>query len=79
MAAHAYSLIDSYTYGFALTKMTLPFDTGAEVAEDFGVLSAALSRPTDARGSGRRATGAPDRAELARRGGDPFPGALLRR
>jgi AcrR family transcriptional regulator len=33
MAAHAYSLIDSYTYGFALTKMTLPFDTGAEVAE----------------------------------------------
>src|SRR5271157_529553 len=27
MAAHAYSLIDSYTYGFALTKMTLPFET----------------------------------------------------
>lgn len=33
MAAHAYSLLDSYTYGFALTKMTLPFDTGEEVAE----------------------------------------------
>jgi AcrR family transcriptional regulator len=33
MAAHAYSLLDSYTYGFALTKMTLPFDSGAEIAE----------------------------------------------
>ena len=33
MTAHAYSLLDSYTYGFALTKMTLPFDTGEEVAE----------------------------------------------
>jgi hypothetical protein len=33
MAAHAYSLLDSYIYGFALTKMNLPFDTGAEVAE----------------------------------------------
>ena len=26
MAAHAYSLLDSYIYGFALTKMNLPFD-----------------------------------------------------
>ena len=33
MTAHAYSLLDSYTYGFALTKMTLPFDTGEEIAE----------------------------------------------
>jgi AcrR family transcriptional regulator len=33
MAAHAYSLLDSYIYGFALTKMNLPFDTGDEVAE----------------------------------------------
>jgi AcrR family transcriptional regulator len=33
MAAHAYSLLDSYIYGFALTKMNLPFDTSAEVAE----------------------------------------------
>ena len=33
MAAHAYSLLDAYIYGFALTKMSLPFDTGAEVAE----------------------------------------------
>jgi AcrR family transcriptional regulator len=31
--AHAYSLLDSYIYGFALTKMTLPFDTGEEIAE----------------------------------------------
>ena len=32
MAAHAYSLLDSYIYGFALTKMTLPFETPAEIA-----------------------------------------------
>jgi len=33
MAAHAYSLLDSYIYGFALTKMNLPFDTSTEVAD----------------------------------------------
>jgi AcrR family transcriptional regulator len=33
MAAHAYSLLDSYIYGFALTKLTLPFETSAEVAD----------------------------------------------
>jgi AcrR family transcriptional regulator len=32
MAAHAYSVLDSYIYGFALTKMNLPFDTSADVA-----------------------------------------------
>ena len=32
MAAHAYSVLDSYIYGFATTKMNLPFDTSAEVA-----------------------------------------------
>jgi AcrR family transcriptional regulator len=31
--AHAYSLLDSYIYGFALTKMNLPFDTPEEVTE----------------------------------------------
>ena len=33
MAAHAYSLLDSYIYGFALTKMNLPFDTAEEVGD----------------------------------------------
>jgi AcrR family transcriptional regulator len=33
MAAHAYSLLDSYIYGFALTKMNLPFDTTTDIAE----------------------------------------------
>ena len=33
MAAHAYSLLDSYIYGFALTKMNLPFDTAEQVAD----------------------------------------------
>ena len=32
MAAHAYSVLDSYIYGFATTKMNLPFDTSAKVA-----------------------------------------------
>jgi AcrR family transcriptional regulator len=31
-AAHAYSAIDSYVYGFALTKMNLPFESGDDVA-----------------------------------------------
>ena len=33
MAAHAYSALDSYIYGFALTKMNLPFESGEKVAE----------------------------------------------
>jgi AcrR family transcriptional regulator len=33
MAAHAYSLLDAYIYGFAMTKMNLPFETSEEVAE----------------------------------------------
>jgi len=37
MAAHTYSALDSYIYGFALTKMNLPFENGGgevvEVAE----------------------------------------------
>jgi hypothetical protein len=32
MAAHAYSLLDGYIYGFALTQMNLPFDTSEELA-----------------------------------------------
>ena len=30
--AHAYSVLDSYIYGFALTKMNLPFESGDDVA-----------------------------------------------
>lgn len=33
MAAHAYSVLDAYIYGFALTQMNLPFESTAEVAE----------------------------------------------
>lgn len=33
MAAHAYSVLDSYIYGFTLNKQSLPFDTSEEVAE----------------------------------------------
>jgi AcrR family transcriptional regulator len=33
MAAHAYSALDSYIYGFALTKMSLPFERSDEIAD----------------------------------------------
>ena len=33
LTAHAYSALDSYTYGFALQQITLPFDTGEQAAE----------------------------------------------
>jgi AcrR family transcriptional regulator len=33
LVAHAYSVLDGYIYGFALTKMTLPFDTSEEAAQ----------------------------------------------
>jgi AcrR family transcriptional regulator len=33
LAAHAYSALDSYIYGFALQQTSLPFDTGEEAAE----------------------------------------------
>jgi AcrR family transcriptional regulator len=38
MVAHAYSLLDGYIYGFALTKMNLPFDRGDDVAEQAQVM-----------------------------------------
>ncbi len=33
MAGHAYSLLDSYLYGFAMQEQSLPFDTSDEVAD----------------------------------------------
>jgi AcrR family transcriptional regulator len=33
MTAHAYSVLDGYIYGFALTKMSLPFGDSEEIAE----------------------------------------------
>jgi AcrR family transcriptional regulator len=33
MAAHAFALLDSYVYGFALQETSLPFDTPEETAE----------------------------------------------
>jgi hypothetical protein len=32
LTAHAYSVLDSYIYGFALQEPNLPFDTAAETA-----------------------------------------------
>ena len=39
--AHAYSLLDSYVYGFALTKANLPFDA----ADQIGEVAGAMLRP----------------------------------
>jgi AcrR family transcriptional regulator len=33
MTAHAYALLDAYVYGFALTRLSLPFASPEEVAE----------------------------------------------
>jgi Tetracyclin repressor-like, C-terminal domain len=33
LAAHAFSALDSYIYGFALSETSLPFDTAEESAE----------------------------------------------
>ena len=33
MTAHAYSVLDAYIYGFALTKMNLPFESSEEIAD----------------------------------------------
>jgi len=33
MAAHGFSVLDSYVYGFALQEASLPFETGEETAE----------------------------------------------
>ena len=33
MVAHAYSLLDAYIYGFALTKMNLPFEDTSDIVE----------------------------------------------
>jgi AcrR family transcriptional regulator len=41
MAAHAYSLLDSYVYGFAMTRLSLPFETSDEIAE----VAATMLRP----------------------------------
>ena len=46
LAAHAYSLLDSYIYGFALQEAGLPFDTPEETAEVAETMMASF--PTDA-------------------------------
>ncbi|WP_175407279.1 TetR/AcrR family transcriptional regulator [Streptomyces sp. TRM64462] len=38
MAAHAFSLIDSYLYGFVLQELSLPFSGGAELDEVAGAI-----------------------------------------
>jgi AcrR family transcriptional regulator len=45
-AAHAYSLLDSYVYGFALTRLNLPFQTSEQIGEVAEVMLAPF--PADA-------------------------------
>ena len=54
LTAHAYSLLDSYIYGFALQEASLPFGTGEEAAQVAEEIAAQM-------GSGRY----PHLAELA--------------
>ena len=44
MAAHAFSVLDSYIYGFALQEANLPFDSGEATAE---LAQAILARAAD--------------------------------
>jgi len=43
MAAHAYSAMDSYIYGFALQQASLPFDTGQQAADMAGSIMQAFA------------------------------------
>jgi AcrR family transcriptional regulator len=43
LAAHAYSALDSYIYGFALQQAGLPFDTGEQAAEVAGSIMQAFA------------------------------------
>ncbi len=67
MAAHAFSVLDSYIYGFALQEASLPFDTGEETAE---LAQAILAQAP------RRRVPAPHRADRRAR---PPAGLRLRR
>jgi hypothetical protein len=42
LAAHAYSVLDSYIYGFALQEPTLPFETGENAGEDAAKVTQAI-------------------------------------
>jgi AcrR family transcriptional regulator len=43
LAAHAFSAIDSYVYGFALQEASLPFDTAEETAQVASAIFAGMS------------------------------------
>jgi AcrR family transcriptional regulator len=42
LAAHAYSVLDSYLYGFALQEPSLPFDSGKHPGEDAAKVTQAI-------------------------------------
>ncbi|HEY7594460.1 MAG TPA: TetR/AcrR family transcriptional regulator [Actinophytocola sp.] len=42
LAAHAYSVLDSYIYGFALQAPSLPFDTGRDTGRDSVAVTQAI-------------------------------------
>jgi AcrR family transcriptional regulator len=44
LAAHAFALLDSYLYGFALQELTLPFSTADELQAMAGAILAELPR-----------------------------------
>ena len=55
LAAHAFSVLDAYVFGFVLTEVNLPFEPG-ESADDFVAdLGAGRGRPPAPRRDGHRA------------------------
>lgn len=44
LAAHAYSLLDSYIYGFTLQEISMPFDTTADTGEAADLADAIMER-----------------------------------
>lgn len=57
LAAHAYSVLDAYVYGFALTEVNLPIQTGTDAMEMAAELAAAA--PTATSTSGTATTSGP--------------------
>lgn len=45
LAAHAFSVIDAYIYGFALTERNLPFEPGPDAGDFIGAVLARVSVP----------------------------------
>jgi hypothetical protein len=74
LAAHALSVLDSYSYGFALQEASLPFDTGQETADRAQVIMARFAGQDEERGRAERTDEQPETAKTKRRVSSPRAG-----